>query len=290
MRTISPRIEAAVRGALPRSGQAPAPLREAMRYALFPGGKRLRPALVLLGHRACGGRHPEIARLAASVEFVHTFTLIHDDLPCMDDDDLRRGRPTCHRAYGEALAVLAGDALLNLAYEILSGLRCSPARKAAVIATLSRAVGTRGVLGGQADDVAAEGKMIRPAALRAIHLRKTASLFSASLRMGGELAGGSARELKRLEDFGRDLGLLFQIVDDLLNVEGTRKQLGRPRGGDERRGKATYPRIVGRARSRVHLRGHVASGLRRARGFGPQKTLFEDLVRVVASRVRDGWP
>jgi geranylgeranyl diphosphate synthase type II len=258
-----------------------------MRYALFPGGKRLRPALAMLGHAACGGRDPQITRVAASLELVHTFSLIHDDLPCMDDDDFRRGRATCHRVYGEALAVLAGDALLNLAYELLAGLRCAPQRRVAVFSSLATAMGGGGVLGGQVDDIAAEGVRIGEGALRRIHARKTASLIAASLVMGGELAGAPRARIRDLDGYGRELGLLFQLVDDILNVEGSTEELGRPAGGDEKHRKATYPSVVGLEGSRSRMRRRASAARARARSFGPWSGLFEDLIRVVISRVRN---
>ncbi len=256
-----------------------------MRHSLFPGGKRLRPLLAILGHRACGGASPEIYPVAAACELVHTFTLIHDDLPCMDDDDLRRGRPTCHKVFGEATAVLAGDTLLNLAYRVLSGLRCEPSRKAMLIATLADAVGGSGVLGGQVDDLEAEGRDVSEAHLRRIHDRKTASLIRASLRMGGILAGAREPRLALLDRFGTEVGHLFQIVDDLLNVEGTEEALGRPAGGDARLRKASYPRILGSDATRRRIRIRSAQAVRVAAGFGGMRPLFEDLVQVVVARV-----
>jgi geranylgeranyl pyrophosphate synthase len=281
-----PRIEQAILAALPHAGRVPVSLRAAMKYALFPGGKRLRPALVVLGHRACGGRHPEVYRLAATCEFVHTFTLIHDDLPCMDDDDLRRGRPTCHKVYGEAIAVLAGDALLNLAFEVIASLRCDGERKGELVGILSRAVGGGGVLGGQVEDIEAERVEIKEKGLKRIHERKTASLIAASLEMGGVLAGAGRTELVRLRGYGLELGRLFQIVDDLLNVEGTEAELGRPAGGDERLAKATFPRIVGLDGTRRRISARAGAARRAAAGLNGMQEIFEDLVHVVAGRVR----
>jgi geranylgeranyl diphosphate synthase type II len=257
-----------------------------MRYSLFPGGKRLRPLLAILGHRAGGGASGGIYPLSAACELVHTFTLIHDDLPCMDDDDLRRGRPTCHKVFGEATAVLAGDALLNLAYEVLAGLRCESSRKAALMSTLSRAVGGSGVLGGQVEDLEAEGRDITEGHLRRIHDRKTASLIRASLRMGAILAGAPASRVGLLDRYGYELGHLFQIVDDLLNVEGTEAALGRPAGGDERLQKASYPRILGSEATRRRIRKRKAAAMRAASAFVGMSPLFGDLVESVVARVR----
>ncbi len=290
LRKESPRIEEALRGVLRKAEGIPPSLLTAMRYSLFPGGKRIRPALCVLGYRFCGGRGREIYRLGACLEMIHTFTLIHDDLPCMDDDDFRRGRPSCHNAFGEGLAVLAGDALLNLAYETVASLRCAPDRKVAILAVVSGAVGGRGVLGGQVDDLAAEGKRVGERTLRSIHARKTAVLMAASLRAGGQMAGGCGQDLRRLDRYGMEMGLLFQIVDDLLNLEGTEAELGRPAGGDERHHKATYPRVVGRAGARRLLAVRVGAARRTARDLGRRAALFDDLVRAVASRVKGGWP
>ena len=290
LRNELPRIEVALRAVLRRGTGIPRSLREAMHYSLFPGGKRLRPALAVLGNRVCGGRGREIYRLAASLELVHTFTLIHDDLPCMDDDDFRRGRPSCHKAFGEGLAVLAGDALLNLAYENVASLHCAPRRKGEILATLAGAVGGKGVLGGQVDDLAAEGRSVSERTLRSIHLRKTASLIAASLRIGGEMAGGRRATLHKLDRYGLELGLIFQIVDDLMNLDGTAEDLGRPAGGDERHRKATYPRVVGRDATRRLLAVRVRAARRDAQGLDRWSPLFVDLVRAVASRVEGGWP
>lgn len=287
MKGSAPRIESGIKAVLPSHGPGPKSLRAAMRYALFPGGKRLRPALAVLGHRVSGGNDPEIYRLAASLELVHTFSLIHDDLPCMDDDDLRRGRPTCHKVFGEALAVLAGDALLNLAYEVLANLEVEPKKKVKILQSFASAVGAGGVLGGQVGDIEAEGEEISRAALAQIHMRKTASLITASLVMGGQLAGAGGSMHEALERFGSKLGLLFQLVDDLLNVEATEDVLGRPTGGDERLDKATYPRIIGLNASHDKLRRLVTASRREARGFGRWSGLFEDLVVTVVSRLPD---
>lgn len=284
-----PRIEVALRDILRLRRDVPLSLQRAMRYAVFPGGKRLRPVLAVLGHRTCGGRSARIYRVAASLELVHTFTLIHDDLPCIDNDDYRRGRPSCHRAFGEALAVLAGDALLNRAYEVLSEER-DVARRAAAIRSLARAVGGTGVLGGQVDDIAAEGRRVTEETLRGIHRRKTASLISASLRIGAEFAGATRESLRVLDRFGDELGLLFQIVDDILNVEGSEKDLGRPAGSDARLKKATYPRIVGALAARSQARRRARAASRTAATFGRMAPVFEDLVHAVASRVDGVWP
>lgn len=278
-------VERALREILAPRRSAPASLRAAMRYAVFPGGKRLRPLLVVAGHRIAGGESRAVYRLAASLELVHAFTLIHDDLPCMDDDDFRRGRPTCHRVYGEGLAVLAGDALLNLAYAVQVELEGPAEAREAVLRTFARAVGEEGVLGGQVEDLDAEGRTISPGRLRRIHRRKTAGLIAASLRMGAEFAGAAPARADRLEAFGIELGMLFQLADDLLNVVGSDEQLGRPAGGDARKEKATYPRLLGVDRAIGRLRAGRRSCERLAEPFGAWSPLLADLTGRIAGRV-----
>lgn len=255
-----------------------------MGYSVFPGGKRLRPALVVLGHRVFGGSDPAVHGLAAAFELAHTFSLIHDDLPCMDDDDYRRGRPTCHKAHGEALAVLAGDALLNLAYETIAELRCDEAARGRLVRLVARAMGGAGVIGGQVDDIAAEGRDLKEAALRSIHLRKTAALIRAALCAGATLASAREEGIAALDDCGRDLGLLFQIVDDLMSVVGDEAVLGRPRGGDERHDKATYPRVLGLDAARRRARSLERSAFRKACSLPSHGAILADLVRVTAAR------
>ncbi|MFB3909853.1 MAG: polyprenyl synthetase family protein [Candidatus Eisenbacteria bacterium] len=283
-----PRIERALRRCLPSPAQGPPNLRAAMLHALFPGGKRLRPALCLLGHRFAGGADPEAYRLAAAIEMLHAFSLVHDDLPCMDDDDFRRGRPTVHRAFGEGIAVLAGDALLNRAYETVGSLAAPPARVVDVLRILTSSMGGEGVLGGQVEDLEAEGKHPTELELRRIHRRKTALLLSGSLEAGAALAGASGAALDPLHRFGIALGLLFQLADDLLNVVGTAEQLGRPAGGDARHAKATYPSILGLAGARERLERRRRLALAAAQSLEPVTEVAQDLVRVVVARVPQG--
>jgi len=242
-------IDAALDAYLPPETAYPPRIHQAMRYSVFAGGKRLRPLLVLMAAEATGGREEQAVPAACAVELVHTYSLIHDDLPAMDDDDLRRGRPTCHRAFDEATAILAGDALLTYAFWLLSAELPRlgvPAEVAlAVIRELGEAAGVRGLIAGQVADLAAEGKRISEEELVYIHRHKTASLFSACLRIGGLLAGASERELAALGAFGADLGLAFQIIDDILDVTGEEARLGKTPGADRRLGKATYPALFG---------------------------------------------
>jgi geranylgeranyl diphosphate synthase type II len=255
------RARRAVGGAIQRPRQVavhqrPAALKEAMAYSLLAPGKRLRPLLVLLACEAAGGGDVVALPAAAAAEMVHTYSLIHDDLPAMDDDDLRRGRPTCHKQFGEALAILAGDALLTLAFQVLAE-GYPPATAAGCCRELARAAGAAGMVGGQVEDLAWEH---RPSGalpdLERVHSLKTGALFRACLRLGayaaqGERAGGPDRAvLDSLDAFGRAFGLAFQITDDLLDVEGDAAQAGKRVGKDAGRGKLTYPGLLGVAESR----------------------------------------
>jgi geranylgeranyl diphosphate synthase type II len=229
---------------LPPAAEAPARLHEAMRYSVFAGGKRLRPALVLAASRACGGRDGACAPALAAVELLHTYTLVHDDLPAMDDDDLRRGRPTCHKAFDEATAILAGDALQTLAFEACADLG-GPA-----VTCLARATGSRGVVGGQQDDLDAEGAPIDQspatiARLERIHRGKTAALIRASCELGAIAAGATPAQRAAVAAFGEAIGLAFQVADDVLDATATAEKLGKTPGKDAAQGKLTYVAVHG---------------------------------------------
>lgn len=233
----------------------PARLAEAMRYSTLAGGKRLRPVLCLLAAEACGG-DPEAALPAAcALELVHTYSLIHDDLPAMDDDDLRRGRPTCHKAFDEATAVLAGDGLLTLAFELVAR-HVGPAEAAAAcVRELAAAAGPEGMVGGQMADLQAEGRTDGTVeALEAIHRRKTGALLRAPLRMGAIIAGAPPEWVEALDGYGRAVGLGFQVVDDLLDVTGDEAKLGKRVNKDSGLGKWTYPAFLGVEASRAKAR------------------------------------
>jgi geranylgeranyl diphosphate synthase type II len=240
-----PRIEAALERCLPGEQRPPQRLHSAMRYAVFSGGKRLRPLLALAA-ASCAGSDPEAALPGAcAVELVHTYSLIHDDLPALDNDDLRRGRPTLHRAYGEALAILAGDALLTLAFETLAGGSVEPARRIEAQASLARAIGTSGMIGGQVDDLDPRGPGAPAERVESIHRRKTAALMGASARIGALLGGAPEADARALAEFGERLGLAFQIVDDLLDETGRAEEVGKAVGKDRSSGKLTYPAVWG---------------------------------------------
>ncbi len=225
----------------------PYELGEAIRYSLLAPGKRLRPMLVWMATEACGGSPEAGLPAACAVEMVHAYSLVHDDLPAMDDDDLRRGRPTCHKRFGEAVAILAGDALLAMAFETLADLR-PPETAAACSAVLAAAAGPAQLVGGQADDLAAEQEQhteLSLAALESIHRRKTGALIRASLRLGGLVAGASPPQFAALDEYGWRLGLAFQITDDLLDVRSDEATMGKRVGKDAARGKLTYPGLLG---------------------------------------------
>jgi len=237
--------EAALDARLPGEAVEPARLHRAMRYAVFAGGKRLRPALVLLACRACGGRDETAAPALAAVELLHTYTLVHDDLPAMDDDDLRRGRPTCHKAFDEATAILAGDALQAAAFAATAELG------AEAVAVLALAAGSLGVVGGQQDDLDAEGKPLDAALLERIHRRKTAALIRASCELGAIAGAATPEQRQALAAYGEALGLAFQIADDVLDVTATAAALGKTPGKDAAQGKLTYVAVHGLDAARV---------------------------------------
>jgi len=239
-------VEAALEKVLPPQETMPERLHAAMRYSLFAGGKRLRPILVLEANRAVGGDPSQALPTACALELIHTYSLIHDDLPCMDNDDLRRGVPTCHRAFDEATALLAGDALLTRAFGLIAETQGVPPEVLLqVIREVSEAAGSLGMVGGQMLDLQAEGKVPTEEMVRAIHLRKTGAMIRVAVRCGGLLGGAPAGDLEALTRYGEAVGLAFQIVDDILDQEGDARKLGKPVRGDEARQKATYPRAVG---------------------------------------------
>jgi geranylgeranyl diphosphate synthase type II len=277
-------IDAALRACLVLGPGCPERLREAMEYSLLAPGKRLRPMLVWMASEACGGTGAGAMPAACAVEMVHAYSLVHDDLPAMDDDDLRRGRPTCHKKYGEALAILAGDALLSLAFEVLAK-QVRPAQVAAACcAMLAEAAGACQLVGGQADDVT--GQLARGGIdqLESIHRRKTGAMILASLRLGAMIAGAGGRELAALEDYGARLGLAFQITDDLLDVRGSEAALGKRAHKDSDRGKLTFPGLLGIAESQRRARRLIEEACDAARAFGARGEGLEAIARYVLER------
>ena len=239
-------VDGALDGFLPGVEVRPGVLHEAMRYCVFSGGKRLRPVLCVAAAEACGGRREEALAAACAVELMHTYSLVHDDLPCMDDDDLRRGRPTCHKVYGEGLAVLCGDALLTGAFVVLARAKGTLRYPVgAMMGELAEAGGSERLIGGQVLDLLGEGTGLALEELVQIHAAKTGALLRAAVRLGGMGAGGGEEELAALSRFGSALGLAFQVMDDILDVTGTTEVLGKTAGKDAAVAKATYPAVLG---------------------------------------------
>jgi geranylgeranyl diphosphate synthase type II len=257
-------VDQALRLLVPTAGTRPATLHRAMRYSLLAGGKRMRPILTLAAVETCGGYPEPALPLAAAVECIHTYSLIHDDLPCMDDDDFRRGKPTSHKVFGEGMAVLAGDALLTQAFQLAAS--APPSRRhhaAAYVAELATAAGSLHLIAGQVADLEGEGSRPTLAQLRWIHERKTGALIATSLVLGAMSAGAPPREIARLRSFGLALGLAFQIIDDILDVTQPSEKLGKSAGKDARARKATYPALLGldgaqREAARWTRRAHAA--------------------------------
>ena len=240
---------------LPKASTKPATIHKAMRYSLFAGGKRLRPILCLAAAEACGGKIETALPLACAVECIHTYSLIHDDLPSMDNDDLRRGRPTCHKVFGDGIAVLAGDALLTIAFEIVS--RAKDSRRydmSILLREIAVAAGSQKLIAGQVADLEAEGHKTDRAQLRYIHENKTAAILTTSVRLGAMSANASMKQLAAMTRFGRALGLAFQVIDDILDVTQTSEKLGKSAGKDLTAKKATYPSVLGLDQSRVEAR------------------------------------
>ena len=240
---------------LPKASVTPATIHKAMRYSLFAGGKRLRPILCLAAAEACGGKSEAALPHACALECIHTYSLIHDDLPSMDNDDLRRGRPTCHKVFGDAIAILAGDALLTIAFEIACrAKKVSRYDLREVMREIAEAAGSRKLIAGQVADLEAEGKNLSREQVRSIHENKTAALLTASVRLGAMAANAGAKQLTAVTAFGRALGLAFQVIDDILDVTQTSEKLGKSAGKDLAAKKATYPAVFGLEKSRSEAR------------------------------------
>ncbi len=247
-------IEAFLQTAVPDGDPLYQEVAEAMRYSLLAGGKRIRALFVLECCAALGGRREEALPLAAAIEMVHAYSLIHDDLPCMDDDDLRRGKPSCHKVYGEATALLAGDALLTLAFETAAGAPLPEGLRLRAVAALARAAGYRGMIGGQVIDLAYENSPMEPEVLATLHRLKTGALLSVSAQLGAIAAGAGEDSQRALGDFAEDVGLAFQIADDILDAVGDEAKLGKPIGSDAEQGKTTFVTLYGVEASREQVR------------------------------------
>jgi geranylgeranyl diphosphate synthase type II len=271
---------------LPAETQVPTSIHKAMRHSVFAGGKRLRPILCMESARMIAGSLPDgVPEVGAALEMLHTYSLIHDDLPALDNDDLRRGRPTCHKAFGEAIAILAGDALQTQAYEVLSRLRCPAEARVRIIEEIARGTGTvDGMIGGQVVDLEAEHKKPELATLEYIHRSKTAALITASVVSGGVYAGAEGAAVTGLRTFGQSIGLAFQIVDDVLDVTQTSEQLGKTAGKDMAAEKATYPALFGIEESIRRADALIEAGCAALDGFGPRGETLKELAKFLAER------
>ena len=279
------RVDAEIDGLMPPANEFPPSIHQAMRHSVFAGGKRLRPILCLeAGQLVCGNK-ASLLRLGCAVEFIHTYSLIHDDLPALDNDDLRRGKPTCHVAFGEATAILAGDALLTLAFETLSVPQAiDKARRLRVIQELAFAIGTNGMIGGQTVDLEASGGEADGPKLEYIHSKKTGALIRAAVRVGGIDAGASDADLDRITVYGERVGLAFQIADDLLDVSGSSASLGKTPGKDGRQKKLTYPAVHGVELSRRIAAQLVGEAQAALEIYGERAHRLNEIARYLVAR------
>ena len=280
-------IEEALTGFLPSHSPIAQPLVDAMRYAALGPGKRLRPMLTCASCLAFGGRLADALPSACAVELIHAYSLVHDDLPAMDDDALRRGRPSCHAAYGEAVAILVGDALQALAFEALAGAQAgSAANRAAAVSLLAEAAGWRGMVGGQAFDMASEGQRLGLAELKALHAAKTGALISAAVQIGALFANASKAQMAVAKAFGDRVGLSFQIIDDVLDVTGDTATLGKPAGSDQQADKSTFVTLMSLDEARREARALSEEAASLLRGEGLQDTLLAELGRQAVDRIK----
>jgi farnesyl diphosphate synthase len=284
LRVFAERSETVLERLLPEPETPPQRLHQAMRYAVLGNGKRMRPLLVYATGALLGAPVETLDRPAAAVELVHAYSLIHDDLPAMDDDDLRRGRPTCHKAFDEATAILAGDALQCLAFEVLLESDHPEPVRLAMLRTLAMASGTRGMAGGQAIDIAATGQRLDLGQLETMHRMKTGALIRAAVRLGTIVAAADDAVAEALDHFADSLGLAFQIRDDLLDVEGTASGLGKTAGKDARTSKPTYPSVLGQQEARLRLQAEAERMCTALEGLGWGDSALAELGRIAAGR------
>jgi len=278
-------IDRALDRYLPKENSKPATIHKAMRYSLFAGGKRLRPILCLAAAEACGGRIDHALPFACAMECIHTYSLVHDDLPSMDNDDFRRGRPTCHKVFGDGIAVLAGDALLTVAFEILSRAKPLPRYDMSILLReVAAAAGSQKLIAGQVADLEAEGKNAGRAELRYIHENKTAAILTTSVRLGAMSANARAKQLEAITDFGRSLGLAFQVIDDILDVTQTSEKLGKSAGKDVAAKKATYPAVIGLAKSRAEAKRLTRKAHNALSIFSPKGDALHALANYLLER------
>jgi geranylgeranyl diphosphate synthase type II len=281
-------INEALEHFLPSSENYPPLLYEAMRYSVFAGGKRLRPVLTMACAEAAGGEPAHVLPTACAIELIHTYSLIHDDLPAMDNDDFRRGEPTSHRVYGEAIAILAGDALLTLAFELMTrnvreGLIGSE-RVLRIIGEIAVAAGAAGMIGGQAIDILFMNKDLDAGILEYIHRHKTGALYRAAARSGAILAGADEEVLRSLTDYAEHLGMAFQIKDDILDIEGNQAKMGKPAGSDERNKKTTYPTLWGMEKAKEKAGLAVAAAIQTLNNFDHRADFLRQLATFIITR------
>jgi geranylgeranyl diphosphate synthase, type II len=283
------RIDEALDHFLPKETELPHSLHKAMRYSVFAGGKRVRPILLLAACEAVGGETRCAVPAACAMEMIHTYSLIHDDLPAMDDDDFRRGNPTSHKVFGEAIAILAGDALLTEAFKLASDLRfaegCALSGLLAVIHEIATCAGSGGMVGGQVIDMESEGRQdIDLPTVQYIHTHKTGALIKASVVAGALLGGASGKKLAAITRYGEAAGLAFQIADDILDIEGTTEEIGKDAGSDQARGKATYPAVIGLAAAKEEALAMMDEALRALETFGAEADPLREIARYIVQR------
>jgi geranylgeranyl diphosphate synthase type II len=278
-------VDAELDRLMPLANAQPTSIHQAMRYSVFAGGKRIRPILCLETARIFDANVAPARFPACAIEFIHTYSLIHDDLPALDNDDLRRGKPTSHKKFGEAAAILAGDALLTLAFEMIAAAPVDAGRRVAMVAEISSAAGTiNGMVGGQVADLEAEGQRINAEMLEFIHRSKTAALIRASISSGALCAGASTEDVARLRRFGDSLGLLFQVTDDILDVEETSAALGKTAGKDAAQQKATYPAVHGLERSHQIANELVAKAIGELAPYADRASRLRDIAEYLVQR------
>jgi geranylgeranyl diphosphate synthase, type II len=282
-------VNKALEKLVPSANAFPVSVHEAMRYSLFGGGKRIRPILAIAAAEALGATTADLLPVAGSLELIHTYSLIHDDLPAMDDDDFRRGRATCHKMYGEAMAILAGDGLLNLAFEVLSDprrLKSIPANRLLdIMKEISTAAGVSGMIGGQVVDMESEGKDVDFPTLEYIHTHKTGALIRSSVRVGALYAKAGKRQFAALTHYGEMVGLAFQIADDILDITGKREETGKDVGSDIKKGKKTFPGFYGLEESRIRAREVAGKAIQAIKDFDRKADPLRELATFIVNRV-----